>query len=131
MPLSKNGSQSDGINSTKERKNAMNFAPVYTFGCGQIHYSDHALDEIGSALKLHGQKILMVAGETAFSVAGERVLKSLHGAKLNVCQFTFSGECSRNNAEILTKAAEDFGADIILAVAEENAPIPAKLPQID
>jgi len=94
----------------------MNFAPVYTFGCGQIHYSDHALDEIGSALKLHGQKILMVAGETAFSVAGERVLKSLHGAKLNVCQFTFSGECSRNNAEILTKAAEDFGADIILAV---------------
>ncbi len=94
----------------------MNFASVYTFGCGQIHYSDHALDEIGPALKLHGRKILMVAGKTAFSVAGERILKSLYGARLDVCQYTFSGECSRNNTEMLTKAAGDFGADVILAV---------------
>lgn len=68
-----------------------------------------------------GSKVFFIAGKTALSTVQEQIESSLGKGSMAYHFETFSGECTRANAMLLSKKARTFGADVIAGIGGGRA----------
>ena len=90
---------------------------AFKFGAGRVHFSHGAASLLGDeAQRLHARSAMIIAGNTAFSVAGDRVLASLHQAGIDTHVSLYSGQCTMEQANLFADEAKRLSADLIVGV---------------
>ncbi len=90
---------------------------AYKFGAGRYHQSRGAAALLGDeARRLGAKNAYIIAGKTAFSVAGDRLVTSLNEAGVAYHLFLYGGQCSVEQANACAEEAQRLGCDLIVGV---------------
>ncbi len=94
---------------------------AFRFGCGRYLQEDNALSLLGEELKLLGcSHPLIVAGKTAFSVAGETIKASLTEAGISYEFYEYHGFCNPDHGARIAESETCKACDCIVGVGGGN-----------
>ncbi len=101
---------------------------AFRLGCGRYIQEDNAIAQLGEELKLLGcSHPLIVAGKTAFSVAGEAVTASLKEAGISYEFYEHHGFCDPDHGARIAESDTCKSCDCIVGVGGGNVMDVAKL----
>ncbi len=85
---------------------------------GPTHYIQYpgALDKVGREAAFLGKRAFLLAGETAWSKTGEKIVQSLCQNGITHDLHLFHGYCSQNNVEKIEDSAVTHEAQIIIGI---------------
>lgn len=90
---------------------------AYKFGAGRYHQQRGAAALAGEeAARLGRKKAYLLAGPTAFALAGDRLCSALEAKNLSYVSFLYKGQCSVEQAHLCAQAAASQGCDIIFGI---------------
>lgn len=98
-----------------ERESALESA--YKFGAGRYHQQRGAVALAGEeAARLGRKRAYLLAGPTAFALAGARLCSSLEAENISYVTFLYSGQCSVEQAHLCARDAAAQGCGIIFGI---------------
>ena len=98
-----------------ERESTLESA--YKFGAGRYHQQRGAAALAGEeTARLGRKKAYLLAGPTAFALAGERLCPALEREHISYVPFLYSGQCSVEQAHLCAADAAAQGCDIIIGI---------------
>ncbi len=89
---------------------------AFRIGCGRYLQRKNILTECAAELKKYGNRPLILAGKTAWEIAGDAVDASLSSAKMPYCLHIHKGSCNREDAEAAASLAKIEGCDLIVGI---------------
>lgn len=88
----------------------------FRIGCGRYLQRKNILYECAAQFKKYGSRPLILAGKTAWEIAGDAVDASLRAAQMPYCLRIHKGSCNRGDAESVAFFAKDEGCDLIVGI---------------
>lgn len=90
---------------------------AYKFGAGRYHQSHGAAALAGEeARRLGRKKACLLAGPTAFAIAGDRVLNALKQAEIESHVLLYHGQCCAEQAHIFAQELRSSGCDLVIGI---------------
>jgi glycerol dehydrogenase len=90
--------------------------PSFRIGCGRYVQKSGALKSCGVEILRLGRAPLIVAGKTAWQIAGASVSEGLAAENIDFSLEIYGGSCNAEAAEALAKKARAEGRDVIVGV---------------
>ena len=88
----------------------------FRIGCGRYLQRKNILHECAVQLKKYGSRPLILAGKTAWKIAGDAIDESLRAAQMPYNLRIHKGPCNREDAEMAASLAKDEDCDLIVGV---------------
>ncbi len=88
----------------------------FRIGCGRYLQRKNILCECAAELLKYGKRPLILAGKTAWEVAGKAVDKSLSAAGASYFLKIHKGSCNKEDAALAVALAKEEGCDLIVGV---------------
>ena len=83
---------------------------------GRYIQGRNALDLLGDILKDFGEKSLIVADDTVWSILGKRITSGLETSGLKMELASFGGECSHAEIDRISRFCRDSGCDAVIGL---------------